>query len=70
MQQTKAPKRLIEIFETEIKRVNRYYVAYKVLTQPVDIEPNIDYIMHPALAFAASSNPDIMYFHEVMRQTG
>ena len=67
MRHTKAPERLIEIFETEIERTNRHYVAYEVLAQPVDIEPDIDYL-HPALAFAASSNPDIMYFHEVMRQ--
>jgi hypothetical protein len=67
MRHTNAPKRLIEIFETEIERMNRRYIAYEVLAQPVDIEPDIDYI-HPAFAFAASSNPDITYFHEVMRQ--
>ena len=67
MREAKAPERLIEIFETEIERTNRHYVAYEVLAQPVDIEPDINYI-HPAIAFAASSNPDIMYFHEAMRQ--
>ena len=59
MRHTKAPERLIEIFETEIERTNRHCIAYKVLAQPLDIEPDIDY-MHPALAFAASSNPDVM----------
>jgi hypothetical protein len=63
MRHTKAPKRFIEILETEIERTNRHYVAYEVLAQPVEIEPDINY-MHPTLGFAASSNPDIMYFHD------
>jgi Reverse transcriptase (RNA-dependent DNA polymerase) len=39
-----------------------------VLAQPNDIEPEKDY-QHPAIAFAASNNPDIMYWHKAMRQS-
>jgi hypothetical protein len=66
--QRKVPQRLIEIFAAEVTDTNQHYVAYEVLAQPDDIEPEIDY-QHPAVAFAASNNPDIMYWHEAMRQS-
>ena len=47
IRQTKAPERLIEIFETEIERTSKHYVAFEVLAQPIDIEAEIDYV-HPA----------------------
>jgi hypothetical protein len=67
IRQRNVPQRLIEIFAAEVTETNKHYEAYEVLAQSDDIEPESDY-QHPALAFAASNNPDIMYWHEAMRQ--
>ena len=62
--QQKVPQRLT--FEAEITDTGQHYIAYEVLAQPIDVEPETDYYQHPAVAFAASNNPDIMYWHEAM----
>ena len=51
----------------EITDTNSHYIAYEVLVQQDDIEPETDY-QHPVVAYAASNNPDIMYWHKAMRQ--
>jgi hypothetical protein len=61
--QCKVPQRLIKIFEVEVTDSNDLYKAYKLLAQPDGIKLESDY-EHPAVAFAASNNPDIMYWHE------
>lgn len=37
------PQWLIKIFKAEITNTNQHYVAYKVLAQPDDIKPELDY---------------------------
>ena len=62
--QKKPRQRLIEAHEAELKHANKTYVAYEVLAE---IDNGID-DANPLLAFAASADPDTMYFHEAMRQ--
>jgi hypothetical protein len=41
-----------------------YHVAYETIKEWADIEGE----QHPMLAFAASADPDTMYYHEAMRE--
>lgn len=42
-----------------------YHVAYETIKEWVDID---DGEQHPMLAYAASADPDTMYYHEAMRE--
>ena len=65
----RSPRRLIEeAMAAELSRDSGPYdVAYEVLAEPKNDEAP-DENEHPLLAFAASSDPDTMYFHEAMQQ--
>ena len=42
-----------------------YHVAYETIKEWTDID---DGEQHPMLAYAASADPDTMYYHEAMRE--
>jgi hypothetical protein len=50
--------------ESECEKAMDYYVAYEVMKEWFDG----DQIAHPMLAFAASADPDTMYYHEAMKE--
>jgi hypothetical protein len=51
-------------FEAKLEDKLPYYVAFEAIKEWVDIEGE----QHPMLAFAASADPDTMYYHEAMRE--
>ena len=50
-------------FEAKLEDKLPYHVAYETIKEWVDIGGE----EHPMLAFAASADPDTMYYHEAMR---
>ena len=66
----KPRQRLIEMFEAELAIGNRndpYFVAYESVALG-DIDDGFLAGVHPLLAYAASADPDTMYYHEAMQQ--
>jgi hypothetical protein len=57
-------QRLIELLEAELRHETTNCVAYEVLAGIDDEIVEAD----PLLAFAASADPDTMYYHEAMAQ--
>ncbi|KAI2499367.1 hypothetical protein MHU86_15079 [Fragilaria crotonensis] len=51
-------------FEAKLEDKLPYYVAFEAIKEWVDIEGE----QRPMLAFAASADPDTMYYHEAMRE--
>ncbi|KAI2501363.1 hypothetical protein MHU86_13099 [Fragilaria crotonensis] len=51
-------------FEAKLEDKLPYYVAFEAIKEWMDIEGE----QHPMLAFAASADPDTMYYHEAMRE--
>ena len=62
--QRQSRQRLIELLEAELRHETPNYVAYEVLAS-IDDQSVDD---NPLLAFAASADPDTMYYHEAMAQ--
>ena len=51
--------------EAQLETKLPYHVAYETIKEWVDIEGEQQ---HPMLAYAASADPDTMYYHEAMRE--
>jgi hypothetical protein len=51
-------------FEAKLEGKLPYHVAYETIKEWGDIEGG----QHPMLAYAASADPDTMYYHEAMRE--
>ncbi len=64
--ESRPPQRLIEAFAAEIAQANNDHEPYEVLRDIHDDDANEQ--EHPMMAYAASSDPDVMYLHEAMQQ--
>jgi len=51
----------------ELQDLGPSFVAYEVLATPI-LETEFEINENPLLAFAASADPDTMYYHEAMKE--
>ena len=64
---SKSGSKIIDVwynFEAKLEDKLPYHVAYETIKEWIDIEGE----QHPMLAYAASADPDTMYYHEAMRE--
>ncbi len=67
LQARQDPSKVFDVWhnlEAKLEDKLPYYVAFDAIKEWVDMEGE----QHPMLAFAASADPDTMYYHEAMRE--